>query len=309
MHRAYPQGRRRPVRVALDGVSAEIGAGEFVALLGPNGSGKSTLLRIAATLDRPDSGRVASSGLSLSDRRAVVAHRARLGVVFQQPGLDRLLTVRENLLAEGALHGLSRQAASDAANRVADELGLSERLRDRVGTLSGGLARRCDLARALLSRPSLLLLDEPTTGLDHAAREEFLELLDRVRADTGATILMTTHLMDEALRADRVLLLHRGRIVRRGAPDALRRAVGHAVLRWAHADHQADSIASRHGLMPASRGAERVAIAPEASDGLAAAAAELAAAGVSFSIGPPTLGDVYLEATGETLSPAGERAP
>lgn len=212
-------GRERVRRVALDGVSLEINRGQRVALVGANGSGKSTLLRLLARIEQPQSGTVEyldEQGRAI-DRRAGAQ---RTGVVFQSPGLDRLLTVRENLLAQAALYGVA--SASERVRQCAERVGIADRLNDRVGALSGGLARRADLARALVSRPSLLLLDEPLAGLDSSSREVFLGLLrDLSAADPEFTLIMSSHAPDEIRVADRVIVLDRGLVVEAGDPGEI----------------------------------------------------------------------------------------
>jgi len=279
--RSYP-GKPEPRR-ALAGVTLRIEPGEFVALLGPNGAGKSTLLRLLAGLDRPDSGEVHAPP------------RARLGVVFQKPALDPLLSVRENLELQAALFGLDRRGSR--AEHAARELTLSDRLNDRVGSLSGGLARRADLARALLTDPDLLLLDEPTTGLDHEARASFLEAIDARRGRSpNLTVILSTHLMDEAARADRVVLMNEGRVVADGAPDDLRAALGRGpVLRT---QSEAAAHLERPGLELTERG--RGVTATGDREAIESAAAALLAAGVPFEVAPPTLGDVYLARAGRS---------
>lgn len=211
-------------------------------------------MRLLALTDRPDAGELAWRGHALVGTGAVPgrarghrAYRASLGMVFQNPGLDTLLTMRENLALQGALAGLDRAATARRIDELARQLDLDTRLDDRVGTLSGGTVRRADLARALVPTPTLLLLDEATTGLDLRARGEFFDLLTRLRrtpheptppqerAGTPAhplTIVMTTHLMDEAERADRVIMMSRGRIVADDSPTTLRARVGTRVLRY-----------------------------------------------------------------------------
>jgi len=285
VERSYP-GRPAP-RVALAGVTLEIEAGEFVALLGPNGAGKSTLLRLLAGLDRPDSGEIHAPP------------RARLGVVFQKPALDRLLTVRENLALQAALFGLDRRA--ERAEDAAAELGIADRLGDRVGTLSGGLARRADLARAMLTDPDLLLLDEPTAGLDHAARSAFLEAIDaRRERSPGLAVILSTHLMDEAERAGRVVLMSEGRVVADGAPGELRAGLGRGPLLRAGAEAAGRLDASRLEITEGPRGVT----ASGDDDAIEAAARALLAAGVPFEVAPPTLGDVYLARAGRALAGA-----
>ncbi len=211
----YP-GLGRP---ALDAVSLSADR-EMVALLGPNGSGKSTLMRVLTGLHAPIAGRV----FSPTDRK-------HLAVVFQTPAVDDLLTVRENLLLAGALHGHSTRTARERLEALAPRLSLDEILQSRCGCLSGGQKRRADLARALMARPSLLILDEPTTGLDIDARAQFWRTLDVVRAEEQLTVLVATHLADEAERCDRAVLLKLGRIVAQGTPDALREPLGRRVAR------------------------------------------------------------------------------
>lgn len=280
-----------PARRALDGVTLRVPQGQFVALLGPNGSGKSTLLRILATLDAPSSGEI----VLLGERSPAKARRA-LGVVFQHEALDPLLTVRENLRVQAALFGLRGADAAQAIEAAAGSLGVADRLDDRVGTLSGGLRRRADLARALLSNPRLLLLDEPTSGLDFAARASFLDTLDALRRERSMTVVLCTHLMDEAERTERVVMLREGSIVADDAPGALRGSLGGAVLRAAH------GACARLERFPLTlRDAGREVIASGEPDAVADAARALADEGTPFVFGPPTLGDVYLARTGAAL--------
>jgi ABC-2 type transport system ATP-binding protein len=215
-------------RPALRDVSFRIGTGEIFGLLGPNGGGKTTVFKILSTLMRPTAGVARVFSDSVIDRPA--AARRHLGVVFQHPSLDRLLTVAENLLHHGHLYGMR---GADLRERSADllaRLGLAERARDRVATLSGGLQRRAELAKALLHRPPLLLLDEPSTGLDPAARRDFMQYLRQLRDQEGVTVVLTTHYMEEAERCDRIALLHRGALVRVETPAALKGQVGGDVI-------------------------------------------------------------------------------
>jgi ABC-2 type transport system ATP-binding protein len=207
---------------ALKGVSFSAAPGRITGLLGPNGSGKSTAFKILSTQLRAQSGEGFVNGHSVLSEQAAV--RQNLGVTFQSPSLDPWLTVRENLEIQAALLGLS---GAEAAQRIADNLAfvrLSDRAHERVKTLSGGLARRAELAKTLLGRPSVLLLDEPTTGLDPLARKEFWERLREI-ASQGTGVLVTTHLMEEAEHCDDLLFLSEGEVVARGTPAELKAGI------------------------------------------------------------------------------------
>ncbi len=288
-------------RRALDKVSFGVPRGEIFGLLGPNGGGKTTLFRILATLIRAGEGRARIDGHDVSDEPHAV--RQRLGVAFQSPSLDGLLTVRENLQHHARLQGLGR---ADTLHRVAELLeafDLGERAEARVATLSGGLARRVDLARALLHRPAVLLLDEPTTGLDPGARRELWRHLDALRTRDGSTVLVSTHLMEDAERCDRLLLLDRGQVVALDTPENLRHDVGGDVIVVHGGDPQvlADDILRTLGETAAvvdgtcrirrQRGHEFVPVLFEALPGRIEA----------ISVGRPTLEDVFLQRTGRHL--------
>jgi ABC-2 type transport system ATP-binding protein len=270
-------------------------------LLGPNGSGKSTFFRILSTSLRPAQGSVRIDGFDTAQEADAV--RRRLGVVFQSPSLDPKLTVGENLHFHGWLFGLRGPALRRRSAELLDGFSLAARRGERVETLSGGLKRRVELAKALLPAPPLLLLDEPSTGLDPAARLDFWNVLAELRARTGLTIIVATHLMDEAERCDRVALLDQGRLVAEGDPESLRREVGGDVLtvEAAHPEALARSIRERFraGTVTAN-GRLRI----ETDDGLGMAARLLESFGGeirSLTLGKPTLEDVFLARTGRAL--------
>ena len=224
----FPGTRKVPPRKALEDVSLDIGEGEAVAFLGPNGSGKSTLLKVLMTSLRPSSGSVRVGSLEVpEDSRAV---RRLLGVVFQKPALDIRMTVAENLMAAGLLHGMSHAKARDAMEGILVEVELFDRRDERVGKLSSGLSRRVELAKALLPGPRILVLDEPTAGLDPVARNEFWGRLERLRRLQELTVVASTHLMDEAERCNRVAVLHRGELLAFDSPERLQSALGRQVL-------------------------------------------------------------------------------
>ena len=220
-------------REALKGISFAVGRGEIFGLLGPNGGGKTTLFRILSTLMIPTSGTasVLGSVLDQSPSQATLqAIRQSIGVVFQAFSLDKKLTVRENLLHQGHLYGLSGGALRRRMDEMLERFKLSDRRRDRVETLSGGLCRRVELAKGLLHRPSLLLLDEPATGLDPGARHDLWEYLQGLRKEGSVTVLVTTHILEEAERCDRIGIVSRGEMVALDSPEALKARIGGDVL-------------------------------------------------------------------------------
>jgi ABC-2 type transport system ATP-binding protein len=207
-----------PIR-AVDGVSLAAHAGEFIALLGPNGAGKSTLFQLLSGLFTADSGRIEVMGHDMS--RDPVPALGRLGIVFQQPTLDLELTVTANLLFHAGLHGMPRATALQRIAQELAQLGLKERAHDKTVQLSGGNRRRVELARALLHEPRVLLMDEPTVGLDPATRGDLLKQLLVMRRERQVAILWATHLCDEVADADRVVVLHRGKVLADTTPAQL----------------------------------------------------------------------------------------
>ena len=216
-----------PIR-AVNGVSLAARPGEFIALLGPNGAGKSTLFQLLSGLFVPDSGRIEVMGHDMT-RNAVPA-LARLGIVFQQPTLDLELSVTANLLFHAGLHGIPRSVAVPRINAELARMGLSERARDKAAKLSGGNRRRVELARALLHRPSVVLMDEPTVGLDPASRADLVRLLLAMRTERSVAVLWATHLCEEVTGADRVVVMHKGKVLADTTPAKLVAAAGVATV-------------------------------------------------------------------------------
>ena len=208
----------------MDGLEFEVGEGEIFAFVGPNGGGKTTLFRVLSTLVPMQTGTATILGWDL--RKETSQIRRALGVVFQAPSLDKKLTVEENLRHQGHLYGLTGSRLRDRSNKMLAELGLTDRRRDRVEKLSGGLRRRVELAKGMLHHPRLLLLDEPSTGLDPAARNDLWAYLREIREQQAVTVVLTTHLLEEAERADRIAILDQGKLVALDTPDALRGTVG-----------------------------------------------------------------------------------
>ncbi|MEE9225340.1 MAG: ATP-binding cassette domain-containing protein [Bacteroidota bacterium] len=211
-------------RRALDEVSFNVQAGEIFGLLGPNSGGKTTLFRILSTLLVPSDGQVKIFGLDVV--RAPASVRTGIGVVFQSASIDRKLTVSENLRHQGHLYGLHGKYLHSRIDELLDRFKLSDRAQDLVETLSGGSQRRVELAKAFLHRPLLLLLDEPTTGLDPTARHELWQYLEELRSTEEVTILLTTHIMDDAEHCDRLGILEQGYLVACDSPTKLKEEIG-----------------------------------------------------------------------------------
>jgi ABC-2 type transport system ATP-binding protein len=286
------------VHQALAGLSFEVAPGEIYGFLGPNGGGKTTLFRILATLARPQGGEVRVFG---TDNPAAV--RRLLGVVFQNPSLDIHLTVRENLVHQGHLYGLSGGNLSQRIDAALERFGLAERRDQKALELSGGLRRRVEIAKSLLHKPRLLLLDEPSTGLDPGARRDLWSTLDGLRKE-GVTVLLTTHFMEEGDRCDRLALIDRGSLVAEGSPGALKEEIGGDVVTLTGPDPD--------GLVRdlATRFPE---IAPEIRDGTVRLEHErghelvtrlieaLPGRVDAVTVARPTLEDVFLQRTGRRL--------
>jgi ABC-2 type transport system ATP-binding protein len=211
-------------REAVRALSLEVSPAEVFVLLGPNGSGKTTLFRVLSTLIPLQSGTVSIFGHDLCSQASII--RRQLGVVFQAPSVDKKLTVRENLRHHGRLYGLAGRELATRIDQMVHRLGLGDRTGELVEKLSGGLRRRVELAQGMLHRPRLLLLDEPSTGLDPGARSDVWRYLLEIRQEEGVTVVLTTHLLDEAERADRIGIMHQGQLVALDSPVALQASVG-----------------------------------------------------------------------------------
>jgi ABC-2 type transport system ATP-binding protein len=296
---------RYGAHLALRDVSLQVAPGGLYGLLGPNGSGKTTLFRILSTLMPPSEGRARVFGVDTTQDAEAV--RQRLGVVFQDEALDDNLTVRENLRFQASLYGLYGAERHERIDTLLARLDISDRADDAVSELSGGLRRRADLARGLLHRPDLLLLDEPTTGLDPAARRAFWTAIGRLREEEGTTLLLATHLMDEAERCDRVGILSDGALVIDGAPDALKADLGNETLWLESADPMGlrDRIDAQFGE-PTRLVGTMVQVAPPDPPAFLAALYEALGDRIrSATLRTPTLEDVFMVHAG--VSPDAER--
>lgn len=215
-------------RTALNGISFDVRPAELFGLLGPNGSGKTTLFRILSTLMVPTSGSANIAGFDAV--REPGALRRHIGVVFQAQSVDPKLTAYENLWHQGHLYGLRGRDLRERITEILTRVGLLDRRDDRVETFSGGMQRRIELAKGLLHHPEVLLLDEPTTGLDPGARHDLWQYLQILRDQERVSIIVTTHLMEEAERCDRLAILNEGNLVALGTPEVLTREIGGDVI-------------------------------------------------------------------------------
>jgi ABC-2 type transport system ATP-binding protein len=238
-------------REALRNVSFEVRPAEIFGLLGPNGSGKTTLFRILSTIMLPSSGRAMICGTDVTQ----APHQARqhIGVVFQAQSVDGKLSPAENLWHHGHLYGLSGRGLKKRIQEMLSHVGLLERAHERVETFSGGMQRRVELAKGLMHRPAVLLLDEPTTGLDPGARIDLWRYLKALRDEERVSVLITTHLMEEAERCDRLAILNEGQVVALGTPGELKSAIGGdvVVIESDSAESLAARIRTRFGVTPA----------------------------------------------------------
>ncbi len=292
-------GHRYEDRVALDHVSFEVQQAEIFGLLGPNGSGKTTLFRILSTLMLPREGHASIMGFDTARDPNQV--RREIGVVFQAESVDVKLSARENLWHQGHLYGLRGQALKTRIEEMLDRVALGDRANDRVETFSGGMQRRVELAKGLLHHPSVLLLDEPSTGLDPGARRDLWLYLRKLRDEEQITIIVTTHLMEEAEHCDRLAILSQGKLVALGTPAELKHQIGGDVILLepsGDAESLALKIGQRFGVKPVAMGGKvRLEIGQGhrfVTDVVEAFPGEIQAVSVS----KPTLEDVFIDRTG-----------
>jgi len=284
--------------LALSDLSLCIGSKEIFGFLGPNGSGKTTLFRILCTLIAAPPDTVKILGLDLAHHREQV--RRQIGVVFQSPSLDKQLTADENLRQQGHLYGLRGAELSRRIDRLLERVNLLDRRHERVERFSGGMRRRVELAKGMLNQPRVLLLDEPSTGLDPAARIELWKLLTEINQNEGVTILLTTHLMDEGDRCSRLAIMDRGRLAACDTPAAMKQSIGGDII----------SLATREPAKVAKTILERFQLSTESLDGVVRLERQRGHEFIpqliealpgqidSVSVGKPTLEDVFIRVTG-----------
>jgi len=286
-------------RTALDGVSFDVRPAEIFGLLGPNGSGKTTLFRILSTLMKPTAGRAVIMGHDAATDPAGL--RRQIGVVFQAQSVDEKLTAYENLWHQGHLYGLRGSSLKKRISEILGRVGLADRADEMVETFSGGMSRRVELAKGLLHHPSVLLLDEPTTGLDPGARRDLWQYLKILRDDEHVSVLVTTHLMEEAERCDRLAIFNEGKLVALGTPSDLRHEIGGDVILF-EVSGDPESLALRIQTrfnLPATVLASRVRMELENGHRFITAVVEAFPGEIqSVSVSKPTLEDVFIHRTG-----------
>ncbi len=316
-------------RPALDRVSLDVVPGEIFGILGPNGGGKTTLLRILTTRLRPSAGKAVVDGHDVLQDPAAV--RRAIGVVFQSPSLDDKLTATENIVCHAGLYGIGKHDARQHAALWLDRFGLAARAAQRVEHFSGGMRRRVEIAKALVHRPKVLLMDEPSTGLDPAALRSLWDVLHSLRDEAGLTIALTTHLMNEAERCDRLAMLCQGQLIACDTPAALRSTIGGDVVTLEPevdrpglaplqlntlADHLTQRFSIGQGpLNPvkvagASSGGAGVRVLdgrlqfehPEGARAVAEVASAFPGRFRSLAVGRPTLEDVFVHLTGSAFT-------
>ncbi|HWR35085.1 MAG TPA: ATP-binding cassette domain-containing protein [Clostridia bacterium] len=285
-------------RTALDGVSFDVRHAEIFGLLGPNGSGKTTMFRILSTLMLPTGGRAIIQGHDVAADPTGV--RREIGVVFQAQSIDVKLSAEENLTHIGHLYGLRGNALRHRVGEMLGRVGLLDRAKERAETFSGGMQRRLELAKGLLHHPSVLLLDEPTTGLDPGARRDLWQYLNILREQEHVTVLVTTHLMEEAERCDRLAILSQGKLVGMGTPAELKSEIGGdvIVLEAREPEALAQRIQARYGI-PATVVGDKIRIEREGGHRFVTDVVEAFPGEIdAVSISKPTLEDVFIHRTG-----------
>jgi len=283
---------------AVRGVSFAVARGEMFGVLGQNGAGKTSIINILSTLARPTGGTVHVNGHDV--RREGGSVRRALGMVFQNTTVDDYLTVRENMRFHAYAYGVPVAKSGSVIDSLLELVGLADRSRDQVKRLSGGMKRRLELARALIHDPAVLVLDEPTAGLDPHARQSFWEYLELLRGQRDLTVLMTTHYMDEAEHCDRVAILDKGEVVASGSPVELRASTGGDTVTLETRDNAlaAHMLRDTFGVNASVHDGKITFRSPDADRLLPAVLTRLDVEVYAISVHQPTMNDVFLNLTG-----------
>lgn len=285
--------------LALDGVSFDVRDKELFALLGPNGAGKTTLLHILSTILRPDSGLAMVGGFDVA--RQPLAARERLGIVFQEPSLDDRLTVQENLDLHALVFGVPRWLARQRIEEMLELVELTEWAKRPAKTLSSGMKRRLEIARALIHDSEILLLDEPTVGLDAQTRERIWSYIRRLRVERKITVLVTTHYIEEVEGCDRVCIVDSGKVLALDTPDALKQAHGQTLVRVTPANEGVrEALSTRFAnRLTGKQDGDITLVSDEAF--IAAMLAEFGTQIAALKVEAPSLASVFLSLTGRDL--------
>lgn len=294
----YSYGTRK----VLNGVSLSIKTGEIFGLLGPNGSGKTTLLRILSTAFPLQEGEVEIAGFDLRTKSSEI--RKVFGVVFQSPSLDGKLTVLENVHHHGRLYGLTGNELKKRSEEMLIQLGVLDRAHDRAERLSGGLKRRVEIAKTLLHSPKVLILDEPSTGLDPGSRHDVWSYLKNIQKEQKTTVLVTTHLMEEAEFCDRLAILHQGHLAAVGKPEELKKTAGGDVIEVQTADavSVSEKIKEKFQLKVSIQDSGLLIEHSQAAEFVPKLAAAFSGEISSITLRKPSLGDVFMRLTGRSFA-------
>jgi ABC-2 type transport system ATP-binding protein len=304
LHKQFKSGPK-----AVDGISLTVAPGQIYGFLGPNGAGKSTTVLILTTLLPPDGGHATVHGYDVVKQGAKV--RASIGAALQEAALDPMLTGREHMRLQTALQGLPRATRRTSGDELLERVGLTQAADRRVNGYSGGMKRRLDLALALVHRPRVLFLDEPTTGLDPQSRADLWQEVSRLAREEGVTVFLTTQYLEEAdVLADHIGIINHGRIVAEGTPEALKAEIGRPTLEVVSTDgadrQRLAEVLARFGP-PASTTKPRAmaVLLDNGADALASVIRAIDAEALrmdSFQVHMPTLDDVFLAKTGESFA-------
>ncbi len=308
LRHVYPARRKTKGGMALKGVDFSVMKGEVFGFLGPNGSGKTTLFKILSTLIEPSEGTALIFGNDVVQK--VDAARKRMGIVFQYPSLDKKLTVEENLTHQGHLYALSGAPLHKRVEEMMERFGLTARRAEYVEHLSGGYRRRVELAKGLIHSPDLLILDEPSTGLDPVARRELWDTIDALKKKNGMTVLVTTHLGEEGERCDRLAIMYEGAIIATGTPDALKAEIGGDVITIDCAEPELllDQLDEKFGVRPVLVDGRLRCERPNGHELIPKLVEAFPGRITAISLGKPTLEDVFVHKTGRMLWLQGEEA-
>lgn len=290
---------------AVDGVSFSVGRGELFGFLGVNGAGKSTTINMLCTLFAPTGGKAAICGLNLEKDAEQI--KRKIGIVYQNNCLDERLSVKENLMVWSSLYGMTNREQKERLTEVCSILDLGDVLGRRFGKLSGGQKRRCEIAKALMHRPEILFLDEPTTGLDPATRKSVWETVEKLRKEMGMTVFLTTHYMEEAARATNIAIIDRGRLKVTGTPFSLKEQYASDKLYLIPKKGMEESVTVclKQRAMSYQRKEERLMIRLENSMDALDLLEEIKANIEGFEVVQGTMDDVFLQVTGRNIPEEG----